>query len=567
MITSNMLYKIHRRLCEIFISDDYFGGKCILFVGDALQLRPCNGPYIFLKPEKDEKSEALYDSEDLWKKFDVAVLEKNQRQTEENFWADMLNRFRVGEKLKEDLEILETRRLKNFPNLNTDDARHAFWTNKEVETHNMKILRTLPTDSVKIKAKTQFPRGYLPEITDYGTIDKTNFKEILEIKIQSNVMLIANLDIGDSLVNGALGIVSDIVKDEKGQVRAIMVEFANPDAGMECRRNSEYFIKNFNVKAKGVPIFRHQLEYNIKRRKGRGKAHGVTAKITQFPLRLADACTAHKLQGTTNEKGRKFVVHGRKGMPNAMAYVMLSRVANFEDLYIDEEFHHEMIKPSDKAIEENENMIARSITSRIREQKFDCLVLNINRLIPHLKDLEEDIYAQRSELIGVVETWIDPSNPPLLSSPLGTFYGSSVGNGKGVGAFLPKIEKTPITITQEDFQIISIQVKRCLQLHVMYLSSNCNLGNVVNAIDLILQRDGFHCFAGDFNFQSEEKNIVSDFFERRGYLQKVDSPTHEKGRTIDHIYVHCDINDSIQFQLYYPYYSDHAALLIKFDLE
>ena len=65
--------------------------------------------------------------------------------------------------------------------------------------------------------------------------------------------------------------------------------------------------------------------------KGRGRAHGVTAKIIQFPLRLADACTAHKLQGTTNEKGRKFVVHGRKGMPNAMAYVMLSRVANFED--------------------------------------------------------------------------------------------------------------------------------------------------------------------------------------------------------------------------------------------
>ena len=40
MISADMLYNIHSRLCEIFVSEDPFAGKAILLVGDLLQLQP-----------------------------------------------------------------------------------------------------------------------------------------------------------------------------------------------------------------------------------------------------------------------------------------------------------------------------------------------------------------------------------------------------------------------------------------------------------------------------------------------------------------------------------------------
>ena len=50
-----MLYLIHHRLCEIFISDDYFGGKLVLLVGDIMQLKPCKGGrFIFDKPKNSK---------------------------------------------------------------------------------------------------------------------------------------------------------------------------------------------------------------------------------------------------------------------------------------------------------------------------------------------------------------------------------------------------------------------------------------------------------------------------------------------------------------------------------
>ena len=47
MVSADALYDIHRRLQEILISDDYFGGCAVLLVGDLLQLPPVKGRKIF----------------------------------------------------------------------------------------------------------------------------------------------------------------------------------------------------------------------------------------------------------------------------------------------------------------------------------------------------------------------------------------------------------------------------------------------------------------------------------------------------------------------------------------
>ena len=47
MVSSLNLAYIHLRLEELFGSDDWFGSRNILFVGDVLQLQPVNGNHDF----------------------------------------------------------------------------------------------------------------------------------------------------------------------------------------------------------------------------------------------------------------------------------------------------------------------------------------------------------------------------------------------------------------------------------------------------------------------------------------------------------------------------------------
>ena len=51
MFSSEHLYRIHKKLCEIFLCKDYFGGRAILLVGDLMQLRPVRASYIFQAPK------------------------------------------------------------------------------------------------------------------------------------------------------------------------------------------------------------------------------------------------------------------------------------------------------------------------------------------------------------------------------------------------------------------------------------------------------------------------------------------------------------------------------------
>ena len=260
MVSADMLYRLNLRVCEIFMSEDYFGGKVVIFVGDPLQLKPVQARCTFACPSCP-KYVPLYSSDSLWEKFKVIVFKTNHRQGSETDWCKILNRARVGELTDEDKLILETRRMNLHPNVDFGKAWHVYYPNKEVKAYNLKKLNELPGSITRIGAKTNYPKGYSPVIKEWGTIDDTQFEKILEIKKGSRVVLVFNVAVSDSLVNGEVGTIVDIIK-EHGDFKAIMVNFDNPDAGRNHCRSNAVFMKRHNI-TEGTPIFRSTLEYCI----------------------------------------------------------------------------------------------------------------------------------------------------------------------------------------------------------------------------------------------------------------------------------------------------------------
>lgn len=286
LLSSDQLYKIHRRLCEIFQCTDEFGGKSVILVGDLLQLPPVNGSYLFSSP-KNIAFNIYHDACPLWTKFEGIVLQHNHRQGEENAWAGTLNRIREGFITEEDRSVLISR-LVNSENVPPEDSCHVFYTNFEVMNHNMNMLNKVNSPEERVSAVIRSPLGHSPRVTKYGTVDDTSFLKVLILKVGARVMIVFNVNTCDHLVNGSIGIVLDIIK-KQGQIDCVIVEFDNPNAGDEHRQKYASVARNYKGR-NGTPIYRSELEYFVT-----SNSKGGRAKIFQFPLKLAWSNTAHKV--------------------------------------------------------------------------------------------------------------------------------------------------------------------------------------------------------------------------------------------------------------------------------
>ena len=151
-----------------------------------------------------------------------------------------------------------------------------------------------------------------------------------------------------------------------------------------------------------------------------------------------------------------------------------------------------------------------------------------------------------------------------------TFEHSSYGRGKGVWMFslstrtlLPSKHK----ISKEKYQLMSIVDTTVqgltYQLVLVYASKGCAYWELVVDLKKLLLSNITVIVTGDFNFDRRESNALTCFLGAKMLQQIVKWPTHNKGRTIEHIYV--SKNARVQVTRHSPYYSDHDALLIEFE--
>lgn len=570
MISADSLYDIDHRLRDIFIYKETFAGLAMMLNGDLLQLPPIQGSPIFGIP-KSVKNKAMASTvqtdsagnkkKGIWNQMDVVNLQTNFRQGKGS-WTECLNRIRVLKDLADleqtDLDLLKSRRIEFHPHKNLEWATHVFYTNLEVQGHNAERLGFIKGKLYEVIATIRYVPGYKPFIKTHGTIEDTNFLKTLKVKVGARVVLISNIDVSDSLVNGATGTIVGI-KSNNEKVTCIVVAFDDPEAG---EKQKQHPIAQEFIELNGCPTFQVKQEYT---RRGKGKKS--RGSLVQFPLQLAWASTAHKLQGDTIPMGKDLVVHGHKRMPKSMGYVMLSRCSNVENLYIASSFIFEKhLLCNLKSLKAKEELDLRDVSKDYSKMDFDIYYVNARSLKGHFEDIKADMYAMHSKYLAFVETWF-PNDDRAKEYTLEGYEMMEVsrGDGKGCATYVKETEtvKSYLKIKMEFCQVLSFKMSgRDIQLTLVYLSSGAEISEVEHMMRRIKLKANHHIIIGDFNFNSNESNVISNLFSKEmGLNQLIERPTHRDGRTIDHCYVSPKIDCAFTFVN--PYYTDHTAICIK----
>ena len=292
--------------------------------------------------------------ESLWEKFDIVLLRKNHRQGEDRQYADILNRLRIGLVTEEDTELLETR----VKAVNDQDipreALVVLCTNVEVNKVNEDRLNSIEEPEYIIEAifKTSTQKQCKPRVDRSGAIYGTPLQKTLKLKVGAKVMLTYNIDTCDSLTNGAFGEVLGYNFVKETEIKEVYVHFYDKDCGKERRKNYVDLQKKYPGK-NVTPITLIEFRYSTSKK---GYNSSSTTTAIQFPLKLAFAATAHKVQGLTVKKPNCLVVDLRTVKEAAQSYVILSRVQALSQIYILDSLCASKIRADVNAIGELERM-------------------------------------------------------------------------------------------------------------------------------------------------------------------------------------------------------------------
>ena len=235
-----------------------------------------------------EKDRFTNKGKQLMELFNVsAILTKQHRQTGGEY-AKLCLKFRDGSFTPDDHVTLQKRNYDVLPleeklSLEKKGTRLVM-TNKQAGTYNAhKLISTALNANQKIFRLNAFETG----IKDKAVTSSENFsglKSTIHLTIGARIMITSNLWVEAGLINGAQGVVKDIVFHEDHEVNPsphyILVE-------MDDYKGPRLF--DDDDKRNWVPIFlvirRHQFDPRAERQ--------------QLPVRLSWSMTGFKVQGLT----------------------------------------------------------------------------------------------------------------------------------------------------------------------------------------------------------------------------------------------------------------------------
>jgi hypothetical protein len=505
-----------------------------------------------------------FELDSRWHKC-VLNLEINHRQGKDKEYADMLNRVREAKHTEEDLEKLRER-IRPYGHSDLGEvALYIVCTRKKCARINREYLDNHPGNDILIKARHYHPtqQNFKPRLCKKEeTVGNSSFMDQLRVKIGCKLILIHNIDTADGLTNGQLGKLLDVIRSEDGSIAKIIIEFKNESAGKQNRAKNTQLSSKY---PRGTVIEKVSFSYSLSKKATAGSSR---ATVIQFPLKVAHAITAHKIQGQTIPKPLKVALDISSIFDDAQAHVMLSRVEEFQQIYILESLPEEKIRASTKALAELAEMNSRSINQNpiIWKKQDKSLIkicsLNCMNLSNNFDEIIYDQTLKESTLLALSETWLDQKTTFNINGYKSHY--NSIGPGKGLALYYKsEIFKLGPEIKEDKMQISKLQSME-VEVIIVYRSEQGNLTDLAEHLKKLISTEVNTVVTGDFNlcYVSNRNNKVTKYLENDGFSQLMNEPTHMKGRHLDHLYFRPG-SKPVQIpsiHRYSPYYSDHDAI-------
>ena len=309
-------------------------------------------------------------------------------------------------------------------------------------------------------------------------------------------------------------------------------------------------------------VEKHSKDYSMK------KEARQSYNVYQFPIKLAFAVTAHKIQGQSIPKPLKVAVDMGGTFTPSQAYVMLSRVEDIEQIVIMQDFKDTSVRIDPKALAELKEMNERCINRnpepwRDGKEGTRIAALNIMNLRNSHRYLVQDPTLKFADIVCLSETWMNEGEEGFAMEGYEVAY-NSVGAGKGVAAFY----KAEVFKVKNDCRLERAQMSM-LESHgvdviVVYRSQGQNLEEIADKVDVWRNPAKLTVVCGDMNvcLKKEARNKLTVELESMGFAQLNKEATHIGGGHIDHMYVSREAIGRATLERYTPFYSDHDALCL-----
>ena len=301
MLRADVLEAINHSLrCNGGFSDQLFGGKQMIFVGDIFQLPPISNSRNDIQREvftSIYNSHYFFDSPSFRSlKTHVYAFQKIHRQSNNEF-IELLNQVRHCSIGDEGIRRLNTR-YDPHPSIDQDEFVIMLTTvNRIADQENKRQLNNLNEKSFT----------YHATIKDDYKKDRYPTDTVLNLKKNAQVMLIRNDSVsnGKRWVNGTLARVEDLTKN------CVYVKLQNGQIHEVEKETWE------------------NRKYRWDKKEGKIISE-VAGTFEQFPLRHAWAITIHKSQGLTFDRIKLHL--GSGAFVNGQLYTALSRCRTLEGI-------------------------------------------------------------------------------------------------------------------------------------------------------------------------------------------------------------------------------------------
>ncbi|XP_062604082.1 uncharacterized protein LOC134265873, partial [Saccostrea cucullata] len=577
MVYKRLLYYIHERLVQIKKCKEPFGGISVIAVGDFYQLPPV----------KQRKLEILYKENDeypidYWLDFfKIVELEEIMRQRDDAAFATVLNSLRVRT-IEEPVSENAKTMLKDCIRDGPDEVLHVYPTNEEANEYNLKMLQASCEELIEISAEDYQKDNTTGKLTlrekPFIRTRTDGLSASLLFSVNARVMLTRNINVEDGLVNGAMGHISAFdfgQAQQRNRVEGIRILFDSEDIGKLQGKKTPH----------GNEVLIQRIQEDIKEKNTKNVVR------YQFPLKLAWACTAHKVQGMTT---KSVVVNLDRTFAPGQAYVAISRVTSQNGLFIETKDENALLRkiyanPDIKsALCKMEKLIPeQDYPNYYDERTFKTVVLlNVQSLRAHFLDLKSDARFLKADLICLNETWLT-DNDRIKNFEFDDFqfnhitrkqsYDESVdifaklckSKGGGVGVYMKGNEKALVHVLPRK-NIEGMAVELCEEdtvIIIVYRPNSLSVGWFLDSLQRVVDfyRESFsQCLIlGDFNEDAQSKGPIQRMLEMSGFQQKVNFSTTDSNSVLDHVYITEQMEARVEAMPVYYSYHDAVKVYLK----